>query len=114
VTALCCIALSFLFIAHHSSFELQGGGFLLRVKAPVRARLFASNYHFKARCSWFQVVKRDLPYVRQAIGRSNFRSFPVYKVEHSGKEATRLGRNSNNSNTDVVFRKDNVKTLWPR
>jgi len=29
-----------------------------------------------------------------------------YKVEHSGKEATRLGRNSNNSNTDVVFRKD--------
>ena len=29
------------------------------------------------------------------------------KVEHSGKEATRLGRNSNNSNTDVVFRKDN-------
>src|SRR5262245_50570214 len=24
------------------------------------------------------------------------------KVEHSGKEATRLGRNSNNSNTDVV------------
>ena len=84
---------------------------MLRVKAPVRARLFASNYHFKARCSWFQVVKRDLPYVRQAIGRSNFRSFPVYKVEHSGKEATRLGRNSNNSNTDVIFRKDNISPL---
>jgi hypothetical protein len=26
-----------------------------------------------------------------------------YKVEHSGKEATRLGRNSNNSNTDGGF-----------
>jgi hypothetical protein len=24
-----------------------------------------------------------------------------YKVEHSGKKATRLGRNSNNSNTDL-------------
>src|SRR5215831_20885969 len=29
-----------------------------------------------------------------------------YKVERSGKKATRLGRNSNNSNADVIFRKD--------
>jgi hypothetical protein len=32
-----------------------------------------------------------------------------YKVEHSG--GTRLGRNSNNSNTDVIFRKDNISPL---
>jgi hypothetical protein len=34
-----------------------------------------------------------------------------YKVEHTGKEATRLGRNSNNSNTDVIFRKDTRDSL---
>src|SRR5262249_46192477 len=35
-----------------------------------------------------------------------------YKVEHSGKKATRLGRNSNNSNADVIFRKDSLTFFW--
>ena len=37
-----------------------------------------------------------------------------YKVKHSGKKTTRLGRNSNNSNADVIFRKDNPHSLKSR